>query len=108
MMSQSLALEVVAEGVETEAQLHFLKKQGCERMQGFHVSEPTAAEDLEPYLIESAEYGAYRAGVAAADFFFQAEDGIRDTSVTGVQTCALPISEGVRRVAVPGAAAALT
>src|SRR5437764_850964 len=25
------------------------------------------------------------------DFFFQAEDGIRDTSVTGVQTCALPI-----------------
>src|SRR5437763_5234044 len=27
-------------------------------------------------------------------FFFQAEDGIRDTSVTGVQTCALPISSG--------------
>src|SRR5215210_6443253 len=26
-------------------------------------------------------------------FFFQAEDGIRDTSVTGVQTCALPIFE---------------
>src|SRR5215213_1533130 len=28
-------------------------------------------------------------------FFFQAEDGIRDWSVTGVQTCALPISEAV-------------
>jgi len=28
-------------------------------------------------------------------FFFQAEDGIRDTSVTGVQTCALPISPGM-------------
>src|SRR5437763_12182647 len=27
-------------------------------------------------------------------FFFQAEDGIRDTSVTGVQTCALPIFAG--------------
>ena len=27
-------------------------------------------------------------------FFFQAEDGIRDTSVTGVQTCALPIWRG--------------
>src|SRR5256885_5192650 len=26
-------------------------------------------------------------------FFFQAEDGIRDYKVTGVQTCALPISE---------------
>src|SRR5690625_7247242 len=28
----------------------------------------------------------------AASFFFQAEDGIRDGHVTGVQTCALPIS----------------
>src|SRR2546422_9618891 len=34
-------------------------------------------------------------GVAGGDsvfFFFQAEDGIRDVAVTGVQTCALPIS----------------
>src|SRR5256886_15211364 len=31
-------------------------------------------------------------------FFFQAEDGIRDLTVTGVQTCALPISD--RQVAV--------
>src|SRR3712207_4552515 len=29
-------------------------------------------------------------------FFFQAEDGIRDIGVTGVQTCALPISIAVR------------
>src|SRR5699024_11467225 len=28
-------------------------------------------------------------------FFFQAEDGIRDRNVTGVQTCALPISKAV-------------
>src|SRR5438093_2290477 len=28
-------------------------------------------------------------------FFFQAEDGIRDWSVTGVQTCALPISPAI-------------
>src|SRR5688572_25829265 len=32
--------------------------------------------------------------VVAYGFFFQAEDGIRDLTVTGVQTCALPISEG--------------
>src|SRR5256884_1111447 len=30
-------------------------------------------------------------------FFLQAEDGIRDVAVTGVQTCALPISPGRRR-----------
>src|SRR5260370_18178549 len=34
-------------------------------------------------------------------FFFQAEDGIRDSSVTGVQTCALPIYP-VDRVVVDG------
>src|SRR5690606_40778498 len=32
-------------------------------------------------------------------FFFQAEDGIRDFHVTGVQTCALPIFEHVQRYA---------
>src|SRR2546422_10373264 len=31
-------------------------------------------------------------------FFFQAEDGIRDVAVTGVQTCALPISSGRRKM----------
>src|SRR5438034_5940664 len=37
-------------------------------------------------------------------FFFQAEDGIRDHCVTGVQTCALPI--WTRRSAAPSAEAA--
>src|SRR5207247_4179773 len=35
-------------------------------------------------------------------FFFQAEDGIRDPLVTGVQTCALPISHGGRARRAPG------
>src|SRR5262249_60014268 len=34
-------------------------------------------------------------------FFFQAEDGIRDWSVTGVQTCALPIFEPLVQLASP-------
>src|SRR5438093_8730628 len=34
-------------------------------------------------------------------FFFQAEDGIRDWSVTGVQTCALPISSRTGTVLFP-------
>src|SRR5205823_6955414 len=33
-----------------------------------------------------------RVSLSRVDFFFQAEDGIRDKLVTGVQTCALPIS----------------
>src|SRR5207244_8583894 len=35
-------------------------------------------------------------------FFFQAEDGIRDDLVTGVQTCALPISASLYAFAAPG------
>src|SRR5437868_13888245 len=35
-------------------------------------------------------------------FFFQAEDGIRDRNVTGVQTCALPILRSSSRLETPG------
>src|SRR5688500_20095606 len=37
-------------------------------------------------------------------FFFQAEDGIRDYKVTGVQTCALPISRDICNQALSSAA----
>src|SRR5256885_10866860 len=43
-------------------------------------------------------FPVYRCGTVSF-FFFQAEDGIRDYKVTGVQTCALPISERRPRVA---------
>src|SRR2546430_12720835 len=39
--------------------------------------------------------------VVVSFFFFQAEDGIRDLTVTGVQTCALPISEAPSRLSIP-------
>src|SRR5476651_1277059 len=35
--------------------------------------------------------GGFQSSTLQIFFFFQAEDGIRDISVTGVQTCALPI-----------------
>src|SRR3712207_6943071 len=44
-------------------------------------------------------------GVVGVFFFFQAEDGIRDIGVTGVQTCALPIFAGPHGRAVRRAAA---
>src|SRR5215208_786440 len=44
------------------------------------------------YLEPFAPFGIAGIGAAAGSFFFQADDGIRDGHVTGVQTCALPIS----------------
>src|SRR5699024_11670501 len=48
-----------------------------------------------------------RSRIIIISFFFQAEDGIRDRNVTGVQTCALPISPATKPLpAKTGAAAA--
>src|SRR3712207_4667165 len=41
-----------------------------------------------------SDFGSVESGVIIDFFFFQAEDGIRDIGVTGVQTCALPIYTG--------------
>lgn len=45
-MARSLGLVVIAEGVETEAQLELLAKEGCQLYQGFLCSEPVSAEVL--------------------------------------------------------------
>src|SRR5256885_9329761 len=49
-----------------------------------------AVADLAPFATVCAVRGAI---VLDFFFFFQAEDGIRDYKVTGVQTCALPICD---------------
>ncbi|MGA6838688.1 EAL domain-containing protein [Priestia megaterium] len=52
-LSQSLKLEVIAEGVEEEYQKAFLMKNGCEHMQGYLFSKPLAAEDFEEAFLNS-------------------------------------------------------
>jgi diguanylate cyclase (GGDEF)-like protein/PAS domain S-box-containing protein len=49
-LARSLALRVVAEGVETAAQHALLKELGCDDCQGFHASKALAAPDLEKFL----------------------------------------------------------
>ena len=45
-MGKNLNLNIVAEGVETEAQAHFLRDRGCDEMQGYHFSKPLAADEF--------------------------------------------------------------
>ena len=61
-MAHNLSLEVIAEGVETEAQAAFLLKESCEEAQGFLYAKPLPAAEFEAFL---------RAGPLA----FQAMDG---------------------------------
>ena len=49
-MAHNMKLEVVAEGVETVAQLEFLRIHGCDEIQGFLFSEPLVMRDFERYL----------------------------------------------------------
>lgn len=49
-MAQALGMQTTAEGVETEAQLEFLREQGCDEAQGYHFSRPLAPEALESFL----------------------------------------------------------
>ncbi len=49
-LANSLALEVVAEGVETEAQRAWLKTHGCERFQGYLFGRPLPLGDFEQLL----------------------------------------------------------
>ncbi|MGB2940478.1 MAG: EAL domain-containing protein [Candidatus Dormiibacterota bacterium] len=46
-MGHSLSLEVIAEGVETQDQLDFLRRAGCDQAQGFLLSRPVEAEAVD-------------------------------------------------------------
>ncbi len=53
-LAHNLGLEVIAEGVETAAQLDHLKLLGCEFAQGFHISAPLRPEDATALLAEKS------------------------------------------------------
>ncbi|HSN20323.1 MAG TPA: PAS domain-containing protein [Usitatibacter sp.] len=59
-LARGLGLDVVAEGVERKAQLHFLAKQGCSACQGYLLCPPLPANELEEWLRDRKRLGAKR------------------------------------------------
>jgi len=53
-LGRTLELEVIAEGVETDAQLEFLKVNGCEQIQGYRISHPLPAQEIPGLLGQPA------------------------------------------------------
>ena len=61
-LAQNLRLKVVAEGVETEDQLAFLRANGCDEMQGYLFAEPADAEECARMLREGRKLAFPRNG----------------------------------------------
>ena len=53
-MARSLGIQTIAEGVETEAQLDYLREEGCNEVQGYLFSKPMTADTFESYITEAA------------------------------------------------------
>ena len=49
-IGQNLGMQVIAEGVETRAQLTFFESQGCFDIQGWYYSKPVSADKITEYL----------------------------------------------------------
>ncbi len=54
-IGRSLGMRTVAEGVETEAQLEFMRANGCDEVQGYYVARPMPAEDVAAFLRQRAK-----------------------------------------------------
>ncbi|WP_338847311.1 EAL domain-containing protein [Massilia sp. W12] len=115
-LAHSLRLEVIAEGVENEAQLSFLRRHHCERMQGYYFSRPLPSSECEQMLravkLLPPKAGASQAcllsvgGPAPADVRWrlqQVEDGPAALQFLARQTVALLLwhapAQGLRAAA---------
>src|SRR5205823_12157437 len=86
----------VPESVRCTSWQAFVKSNCGSRGLSFNceIYKPWTYHNRRGWLLQNERYRTKQQGGGA--FFFQAEDGIRDKLVTGVQTCALPI-RSVRR-----------
>lgn len=57
-MAKSLKLEMIAEGVETEAQLRFLQQHGVQFAQGYYFSKPVPLREFAAFVAKADKLGA--------------------------------------------------
>jgi EAL domain-containing protein (putative c-di-GMP-specific phosphodiesterase class I) len=67
ILGRSLGIPVLAEGVETQRHLDFLREEGCDSVQGYLFGRPMPVEDLRLLIgeMKEAEKSSNNAGQAA-------------------------------------------
>ena len=50
ILAKRIGVETIVEGVETKEQADFVKKLGCDIIQGYYYSKPISREDFEEYF----------------------------------------------------------
>ncbi len=73
-LAHSLKLDVVAEGVESESQLAYLKRHQCDYYQGYYFSRPLTLENLETFLRVKRDDADGRADDFAGDTILLVDD----------------------------------
>ncbi len=88
-LAHSLGIKVVAEGVETQAQLGFLQARGCDVMQGYYFSKPIAADDMARLLREDRRLDLPTGEIPKAQrtlLIVDDEDNIRNALVRALRS----------------------
>ena len=81
-MGNSLNLKVIAEGVENEEQMSFLRAHHCDEIQGYYFSKPLEADDFAKKL-RSTSFLQWDSACSSAELFTATESGPWSTTVPG-------------------------
>jgi predicted signal transduction protein with EAL and GGDEF domain len=74
-MAHGLHLKVIAEGVENEAQMSFLRYHRCDEIQGYYFSKPVSAGDAATLLQCEQGFGGIGEATAVVKSFWPASEG---------------------------------
>src|SRR2546430_2443730 len=88
-----MGLQAAYANLHTDQERDYFMQRYHDVISSFGGNSSYDADNLHLLVMRSNlwAYGYDVDGTDQTSFFFQAEDGIRDLTVTGVQTCALPI-----------------
>jgi diguanylate cyclase (GGDEF)-like protein len=87
-LGHSLAVDVIAEGIETEEQLAYLKALRCQLGQGYHFSKPVPADAIRASLAQWFPESRDKKGLAARLGAFELFSSVGDQAILEIaQTC---------------------